>query len=69
MILLVRLLDLLPSFAAIKGLVGRKSKVPTNRAEMRAWLKAHPDLAEEARQGFAQIDVGNFTWGSRRGKD
>ncbi len=52
--------------AAIKGIFAKSSNALTSGEDLRDWLNARPDIADEARQGFKQIDAGQYRKVSRR---
>jgi hypothetical protein len=57
----------LKGFAAIKGLFSKSPGPSASGEELRSWMRAQPDIAEEARQGFEAIDAGRYRRVSRRG--
>ncbi len=53
-------------FATIKGLFTRSSNASMSGEELRGWLNARPEIADEAKQGFEQIEAGQYRKVSRR---
>jgi hypothetical protein len=55
----------LKGFAAIRRLFAKPAHRGLNGDELRHWIDAQPDIADEARRGFEAIDAGRFRKVSR----
>jgi hypothetical protein len=52
------------AFAAAKNLLGKGKR--SRNEELREWLDAHPEIAEESKKGFEDIRAGRYRKISRR---
>ena len=53
-------------FVAIKSFFVKPAHSPVVGEDLRGWLNARPEIAGEAKQGFEQIQAGQYREVSRR---